>query len=84
MSGHKRKLPRLTGMSGLPPKADIGRKDRHVRLVPLQATIRSSCVHGGLYSIDLDQELADILGSHIRLEAGHGYEGAADSRACGR
>ena len=28
--GQKRKLARLNGMSGLPPKADIRRKGRHV------------------------------------------------------
>ena len=33
-------------------------------LVLLQATIRSSCVHGGLDSIDPDQGLADALGGH--------------------
>jgi len=38
-------------------------------LVPLQAAIRSSCVHGGLDSVDLDQALADTLGGHIRLGA---------------
>ena len=32
-------------------------------LVPLQAAIRSSCVHGGLDSIDLDQALAYTLGA---------------------
>jgi hypothetical protein len=53
-------------------------------LMPLPAAIRSSCVHGGLGSIDLDQALADPLGSHIRLGAGHGYDGAADSRDRGR
>jgi hypothetical protein len=30
-SGHKRKLARLNGMSGLPPKADVRRMSRHVR-----------------------------------------------------
>jgi hypothetical protein len=53
-------------------------------LVPPQATIRSSCVHGGLDSIDPDQGLADPLGGHIRLGAGHGYDGAADGRDRGR
>src|SRR6476660_9642683 len=43
---------------------------------PLQATIRSSVVHGGPGSIDLDQGLADNPGGHIRLGAGHGYDGA--------
>jgi hypothetical protein len=32
--GQKQKLPRLNGMSCPPPKADIRRKDRHVRFVP--------------------------------------------------
>jgi hypothetical protein len=58
------------------------RKPHH--LVPLRATIRSSCVHGGLDSIDPDQGLADSLEGHIRLGAGHGYDGAADSRDRGR
>ena len=49
-------------------------------LVPLQATIRSSCVHGGLDSIDPDQGLADPLRGLVRLGTGHGYDGAADAR----
>ena len=53
-------------------------------LVPLQATIRSSCVHGEIDSIDPDQGLAGSPWSHIRFGAGHGYDGAADSRDRGR
>ena len=34
-SGQNRKLARLNGMSGLPPKADIRRMGRHVRFVPI-------------------------------------------------
>src|SRR5258705_11499637 len=33
--GQKRKLARLNGMSGPPSKADIRRKDRHVRYWPM-------------------------------------------------
>ena len=45
------------------------RKPHHPAFAPspLQATIHSSCVHGGLDSIDPDQRLADALGGHIRL-----------------
>jgi hypothetical protein len=34
VSGQKRKLALLNGMSAPPPKADIRRKDRYVRYVP--------------------------------------------------
>jgi hypothetical protein len=37
-------------------------------LVPLQATIRLPCVHGGLGRIDLDQGLADTLGATYASE----------------
>jgi hypothetical protein len=53
-------------------------------LLPLLATIHSLCVYGGLDSIDPDQRLADTLEAIYGLRAGHGYDGAADSRDRGR
>ena len=89
--------PRRTDISGdcrhvsNVPSAEVHERKPHhpafapcPTVVPLQATIRLSCVHGGLDSIDPDQGLADTLERHIRLGAGHGYDGAADSRDRGR
>jgi len=33
--GHKRTSDRVQALSGLPPKADIHRRERHVRFVPI-------------------------------------------------
>ena len=45
-SGQKRTSPVHQAMSALPPKADIGRHDRHVRFVPIATTIHAPRQNG--------------------------------------
>ena len=88
-SGHSRRFGRVPTTSTLPP---INRH-RYRASGCLKCAISGSAlrkpptlsfVNGGLDSIDPDQGSAGPPGGHMRLGAGHGNDGAADSRDRGR